>query len=134
MKLYGEMFLGFFSDLFGYKLVLSWNMIVICLAWTSYNFIPVYREGPSKVPFINYTTNGSELVSLQWPICDSGDEDITSSDVRTPVFSGFGRSRVFFGEHRAVRVFFYRTSGGPGFQQSQNSGGRANFSSNNQST
>ena len=56
------------------------------------------------------------------------------SDVRTPVFSGFGRSRVFFGEHRAVRVFFYRTSGGPGFQQSQNSGGRANFSSNNQST
>ena len=39
-----------------------------------------------------------------------------------------------FTEHRTVRVFFYRTSGGPGFQQSQNSGGRANFSSNNQST
>ena len=30
--------------------------------------------------YINYTTNGFELVSIQWPVCDAGD-DITSIEM-----------------------------------------------------
>ena len=57
--------------------------MVLCLSWTSFNFIPAYKESPHKVPFINYTTfNGStaaaELVSIQWPICNHANIDNTS--------------------------------------------------------
>ena len=80
---YLKSYLGFLSDIIGRKTILAWNIVVLCLSWTSFNFIPAYKESPHKVPFINYTTfNGSnaaaELVSIQWPICDHANVDNTS--------------------------------------------------------
>ena len=80
-------FLGFIGDIIGYRIVLIFNVLMVGVCGTAFNFLPVYRELqqiPHGLLFMNMsaTEAGStemsyNLMSVQWPICQ---ESFTAGD------------------------------------------------------
>ena len=46
---------------------------MVCVTFMSLNFIPQYKFGYMKNPYVNISSD-SQIYSIQWPICSNKDQ------------------------------------------------------------
>ena len=62
---------------YGYKWILTFHIIVVSLAFTSFQFVPQFRKGSEKMASVFVKKSSNEIVSMQWPICINGSDETT---------------------------------------------------------
>lgn len=55
------------------------DIAIASIAFTSFHYVPSYKAGHLKVPFVNISHQGNNLVSVQWPVCNDG-KDVTDHE------------------------------------------------------